>query len=475
MPAIPDIPNVDKLNETQRKFILISLADKLRIAPTTEPPTPPTNLEASTPAASTPAATTPAATTPAAKTALNGRQRSQSRKRKRAPDAEAVDPPPSKKTLNSDGVKVESVFLTGVKEELRKNGIVFQREFSKAVPNIKLEQATFTRSGCVILRPASPEDFSKLMKEDWSKHVSLGNSISASLPKSKKLEYKVVVTGVDPDLDDDTLRSELEARNNLKLKSIARLFNKEKRTKIYKIIICLENEETQKRVLRSGVFLGFQHHKCIEAVDKGQGPSAAGPNQCFKCQKWNPDHTSAQCKGQRACVWCSADHFHRDCPHFQNKDRELAKCANCNEAHPSWSHSCVAFAAASKSVPKVTAAKVVGSASMSRTELEASLDTAMSRLWDHLASVVSIVVSRAVLDLEAELKKPKVSRGELVLKTTANTVKAIKDCGLLHSNRPQEVADVQQKVWKDIFPHSVFPSISQASSTPHSLSTSQSK
>ena len=112
---------------------------------------------------------------------------------------------------------------------------------------------------------------------------------------------------------------------------------------------------------------------------------------------------------------------------------------------------------------------------MSRAELETSLDTAMSQLWEYLASVVSIVVSRAVLDLEAELKKPKVSRGELVLKTTANTVRAIKDCGLLHSNRTQEVADVQQKVWKDIFPQSVFPNISQASSTPLSLSTSQSK
>ena len=87
----------------------------------------------------------------------------------------------------------------------------------------------------------------------------------------------------------------------------------------------------------------------------------------------------------------------------------------------------MAFAAASKTVPKVTAARVVGSASMSRTELEASLDTAIGQLWQHLASVVSIVVSRAVLELEAELKKPKVSHGELVLRTTANTVKAIKD------------------------------------------------
>ena len=116
------------------------------------------------------------------------------------------------------------MFLTGVKSEVRKNGIVFLSEFKKAVPHIEIKKTVFTQSGSVILTPATPEDFSKLMKEDWSKHVSLGTSISASLPKSKKLEHKAVITGVDPDLDDDTLKTELEARNNLKLTSIARLF-----------------------------------------------------------------------------------------------------------------------------------------------------------------------------------------------------------------------------------------------------------
>ena len=376
---------------------------------------------------------------------------------------------------NSSGLKAESVFLTGVKKEFVKNGIIFQKEFEKVVPHIKIVRASFTQSGCAILSPASPEDFSKLMKEDWSKHVSLGSDISASLPKSKKLEYKVVVTGVDPDLDDDTLRTELEARNSIKVINLARLYNKEKRTKIFKVIITLENEESQKQVLRGGVFLGYQHHKCIEVVEKGQGSSSTSIKQCFKCQKWNPDHTSAQCKGQRACVWCSADHFHRECPHFQNKDREHAKCANCNGAHPSWSHSCVSFDMASKSASKATAAKLVSSASVSGADLETSIEAAMSKLWVHLANVVSLVVSRAVLDLEVELKKPRVNRGELVLKTTANTVKAMRDCGLLHPNGPTEVAGVQQKIWKDIFPQTDFPHISQASSTPPNSSLSQSK
>ena len=402
--------------------------------------------------------------------------RGRSGSRKRKPEAEAENTDSKRhKQLGSNGARVESVFLTGVKSEVRKNGIVFLSEFKKAVPHIEIKKTVFTQSGSVILTPATPEDFSKLMKEDWSKHVSLGTSISASLPKSKKLEYKAVITGVDPDLDDDTLKTELEARNNLKLTSIARLFNKEKRTKTYKVIITLENEESQRRVIHSGVFLGCQLHRCIEAVEKSQNGSPGVIRQCFRCQKWDPDHTSAQCKGQRACVWCGKDHFHRDCPHFQTKDRAHAKCANCNEAHPSWSHTCVAFEAASKAAPKASAARVVASSSMSRTEVKESMGAAMSELLGHLANIVAVVVSRAVLDLEAEIRKPKVSRGELVLKTTANTVKAIKDCGLPHTNGSLEVTNVQQSVWKDIFPQDAFPLISQASSTPLSSSTSHSK
>ena len=486
LPTIPDIPGLDQLNETQKKSILISLAEKMGVEHPAPPPTPrsqqnPMEADPAT-AASRPLRTHAAPEVPsqdANTTKANGTPSSrsmsahQSRKRKRVGEVEAVDQ--NGKQISSNGNKVESVFLTGVNKEITKNGIVFQKAFESAVPNIKVNRANITRSGCVILSPATPEDFSRLMKEDWSKHVSLGSAISASLPKSKKLEYKVVVTGVDPDLDDDTLKAELESRNDLKITGLARLHNKETRAKIFKVIICLESEEIQKRLLRSGVFLGFQHHKCVEAHDGGRVASTENVNQCFRCQRWNPNHTSSQCKERRACVWCAGDHFHRDCTHFQNRDKEHAKCANCNEAHPSWSHSCVAFNTASKTATKTTAAKIVGSSSVSKSEVETALAAAMSELWMHLANIVSVVVSRAVLDLEAEIRKPKVNKGELVLKATANTVRAIKDCGLLHPNRQIEVTDVQQHVWKDIFPQTPFPNISQACSTPLNHYVSQSK
>ena len=108
---------------------------------------------------------------------------------------------------------------------------------------------------------------------------------------------------------------------------------------------------------------------------------------------------------------------------------------------------------------------------MSRTDLEKEMNSAISILWETLAQVISTVVSKAVLDLDGELKRGKgkvEDRGGLVLKTTTHTVRAMKECGLQHPNGTLEVAEVQKSVWKDIFPLVEFPRSSQASSTPHS-------
>ena len=103
---------------------------------------------------------------------------------------------------------------------------------------------------------------------------------------------------------------------------------------------------------------------------------------------------------------------------------------------------------------------------MGRADLQAEIQTAMASLWESLAKVVSIVVSRAVLDLDAEQKKPKMNKGDLAMKTASNTVRTINECGLLPPNRTLEVTGVQKMVWKEVFPQAVFPQPSQASSTP---------
>ena len=106
------------------------------------------------------------------------------------------------------------------------------------------------------------------------------------------IEHKVVITGVDPELDDDILKEELESRNNLKLTNISRFFHKETKTKIWKVGVVLENEETLKRVLKDGVFLGYTRHKCIlpfgRSIDGNAKSTEQTIGQCFKCQKWNP-------------------------------------------------------------------------------------------------------------------------------------------------------------------------------------------
>ena len=153
--------------------------------------------------------------------------------------------------------------------------------------------------------------------------------------------------------------------------------------------------------------------------------------------------------------------------HFQGRNRENAKCANCNEAHPAWSKSCAAFLAASKNSSKATVARIVSSATVNKTDLGAEIQTAMASIWEALARVVSVVVSRAVLDLDVELKKPKMDKGGLAMRTVANTVRAINECGLLQPSKPLEVAGVQQTVWKELFSQNTFPQASQASSVPN--------
>ena len=99
--------------------------------------------------------------------------------------------------------------------------------------------------------------------------------------------------------------------------------------------------------------------------------------------------------------------------------------------------------------------------------------TAYGEMWSFLAVIVSTVVSKAVLDLNEELKKPKFDRGGLAMKVTSNTVRAIKDCGLLDPSRPIEVIGVQKSVWKDVFPQAPFPYSNQAGSSPQEITSSQ--
>ena len=98
----------------------------------------------------------------------------------------------------------------------------------------------------------------------------------------------------------------------------------------------------------------------------------------------------------------------------------------------------------------------------------------MGQIWDILAVIIPTVVSKAVLDLNEGLKKAKVDRGGLAMKATANTVKAIKECGLLDPSRPMEVIEVQKSVWKDVFPQAPFPNFNQAVSAPQENTSSQS-
>jgi hypothetical protein len=176
-------------------------------------------------------------------------------------------PPTRKRQLNSEGDKktpnkctkqngkgdggyrTECVFLSGINEDLRKNSIKLKQELLKAVPNVKVKDPKLTHSGCVMLTPLNPEDVNRLLKEDWSKHSFLGDNIRSSLPNHKKLEYKAVILGIDPEITEDDIREELKSSNGITVTAVTRLVRRECKTRTFRVMVTLENEEIQREVL----------------------------------------------------------------------------------------------------------------------------------------------------------------------------------------------------------------------------------
>ncbi|KLO17455.1 hypothetical protein SCHPADRAFT_803297, partial [Schizopora paradoxa] len=63
------------------------------------------------------------------------------------------------------------------------------------------------------------------------------------------------------------------------------------------------------------------------------------PRRCLKCQRWNVNHSAANCKADKeTCAKCSENHRSGDCT---ITDPALFRCPNCkNSGHEAWSHSC---------------------------------------------------------------------------------------------------------------------------------------
>ena len=57
--------------------------------------------------------------------------------------------------------------------------------------------------------------------------------------------------------------------------------------------------------------------------------------QCYKC--FNFDHVTRFCKNKECCFKCTDKHHIEKCVVLMNKRR----CANCNDSHKLWRHSCL--------------------------------------------------------------------------------------------------------------------------------------
>ena len=73
----------------------------------------------------------------------------------------------------------------------------------------------------------------------------------------------------------------------------------------------------------------------------------AGMKQCYRCQRFN--HTFPCCNLTPRCLLCAEAHEHKDCPVKAQavENKQLLKCANCNErGHVASYRQCKSYVAA---------------------------------------------------------------------------------------------------------------------------------
>jgi hypothetical protein len=219
---------------------------------------------------------------------------------------------------------------------------------------------------------------------------NIGNNMKASLERSKTILHRALILRVDTDIEDKDIE-EVLTEQGITTSAVSRLRTKEQKA-TNKVVITLNDEESKKKVLRDGVYLGFSHHRCEPFREKGEGSKI---QQCYKCQKWRPGHSAANCENQVKCLWCAGDHAHGICKSFKTKDKGKAKCANCGQDHPAWLSTCVTNASVARVSEDPRVRRVVPSAPSASPEMvtKASLEAIIASVKETVARVVAEVAS----------------------------------------------------------------------------------
>ena len=150
------------------------------------------------------------------------------------------------------------------------------------------------------------------------------------LPLNYGADRALILRNVDSAivaLEEQELTTSIEAKNNIKIKSLKK-FNGN--SKLIKIIV--ETREMATKATTEGIVILSQQ---LEAKNV-EKEIAIHLTPCYRCFRYN--HTTEDCRYQRdykVCSICSyTGHTHRECNGL------IVKCLNCQEQHPTLSNKC---------------------------------------------------------------------------------------------------------------------------------------
>ena len=217
---------------------------------------------------------------------------------------------PVRQTAGTGQPRVAPLVLEGAPDDMKDNPLAIKRALEDG-QNFVSKTIT-TKNGIILVFSKTEEDRKKLLEIQLRDGMLLRPTKASTA--TRKVTPTVVILGVNPDLTDDDLTSELE-RTCKRIMS-----SKQNGAPTWKVRLECQSEEDQAALLRAGVNIGHQHYKVTAYVIKKP------VLQCYRCQGFN--HVASACKSEEEkCRRCGGNHNSKDCK------SETIVCTNCAGPH----------------------------------------------------------------------------------------------------------------------------------------------
>jgi hypothetical protein len=188
-----------------------------------------------------------------------------------------------------------TVVIKGLEEHVINNQIKISRALDDICPSITIKSMRTVKDQKLVIVQLWDEKSAQTLVNAHPNHADLVNA-KFEMSKTPPSKLSVLITGVDPSIEEEEVASELVAQGGFDIKSIKRIYHKGSGSKTFKVKVTLDKLSEKNQLLAEGAYLGYTRHRVIDFIEAPQIPI------CFKCQQLG--HTVKDCRNNICCVRC---------------------------------------------------------------------------------------------------------------------------------------------------------------------------